>query len=87
MYLHIGEDLLIKTEEIIAILDKHILSEVPSMKNFFKNMEDSTVNLAKGQVKSIIITKNELFLSPLASTTLLKRSSQRHIQFDESFLT
>ena len=34
MYLHIGEDVLVKTDEVIAILDKKMLQSSPIMNSW-----------------------------------------------------
>jgi extracellular matrix regulatory protein B len=82
MYLHIGEDILVKTKDIIAILDKQLLNHSPMMEEFFKKVRDSQAMTIKGPIKSIIVTKEQLYYSPLSSSTLMKRSTQH--PFEES---
>ncbi|WP_108672285.1 extracellular matrix regulator RemB [Peribacillus acanthi] len=81
MYLHIGEDILVKTKDIVAILDKQLLNHSSMMEEFFKQAGNSEV-MSKGSIKSIIVTKEQLFFSPLSSSTLMKRSTQH--PFEES---
>jgi hypothetical protein len=83
MYLHIGEDILVKTDDVIAILDKQLLQSSPIMQEFLKKKEKVTLNLAKGSIKSIVITDKHVYYSPLASGTLKKRSLQKTILIDE----
>ena len=83
MYLHIGEDILVKTDEVIAILDKQLLDCSPFTHEFLERKADKIVNLAKTSIKSIVITDNHVYYSPLASGTLKKRSLQKAISFDE----
>jgi extracellular matrix regulatory protein B len=83
MYLHIGEDILVKTDDVIAILDKQLLHSSPIIQEFLDKKEDVTLNLAKGSVKSIVITEKNVYYSPLASGTLKKRSSQKTMLFDD----
>ncbi|MFJ7978072.1 extracellular matrix regulator RemB [Peribacillus sp. JNUCC 23] len=83
MYLHIGEDILVKTDEVIAILDKNLLNSSPTMEEFLQKKAEVTRNLAKGSIKSIVITNTVVYYSPLASATLKRRSLQRTILIDE----
>lgn len=76
MYLHIGEDVLVKTDEVIAILDKKMLQSSPIMNEFLEKKIDMTNHLAKNSVKSIVVTDQQIYYSPLASATLKKRSLQ-----------
>lgn len=76
MYLHVGEDTLIRTKEIIAILDKESAMSSPCFKEFIEQKGDRAVNVAKGPFKSIVVTVNQIYYSPLASGTLKKRSKK-----------
>ncbi|WP_163102535.1 extracellular matrix regulator RemB [Peribacillus alkalitolerans] len=82
MYLHIGEDILVKTKDIIAILDKQLLNHSPLMDEFFKKAGTLEKMTIKSPIKSIIVTKDQLYYSPLSSSTLMKRSTQH--PFEES---
>ncbi|WP_043934291.1 extracellular matrix regulator RemB [Bacillus sp. EB01] len=67
MYIHIGEDHMVRASEIIAIIDKDS-AVVPET--------GKSINLSKGSFKSVVITEKNVYLSPLASSTLKKRSYQ-----------
>jgi len=75
MYIHIGEDLNIRVSDIIAILDKESVIQTPLAQDFLSHHEDKLLNLSKNSFKSVIITENKVYLSPIASGTLKKRSS------------
>ena len=66
MYLHIGEDILVKTDDVIAILDKKLLQASPIMSEFLEKKSDVTYHLAKNSVKSIVVTDKQVYYSPLA---------------------
>jgi hypothetical protein len=83
MYLYIGEDTLVKTDEIVAILDKKLLESSPSLADFLQRKADITLHLAKNSVKSIVVTSKHIYYSPLTSVTLKKRSQQHSIVVDE----
>ncbi|CEG29496.1 extracellular matrix regulator RemB [Bacillus sp. B-jedd] len=73
MYIHIGEDHMVRVREIIAIIDKD------SAASGVQETADA-INLSKGPFKSVVITEKNVYLSPLSSTTLKKRSAQSGIQ-------
>ena len=39
MYLHIGEDILVHTDEIVAILDKKLLDSSPIVEEFLQQKQ------------------------------------------------
>lgn len=78
MYLHVGEDTLIRTRDIIAILNKDSALASPSFKEFLEN--GRPVHVAKGTYKSIVVTVNQIYYSPLAAGTLKKRSKKLTVQ-------
>ncbi|MCM3664439.1 DUF370 domain-containing protein [Mesobacillus subterraneus] len=80
MYLHVGEEVLVRTRDIIAILDVDSTSTSPFMEEFIAHQEQQVVHLAKGTVKSIVVTGNHIYYSPLASGTLKKRSQKLSVQ-------
>lgn len=80
MYIHIGEDLTIRSRDIIAIVDKQSGDSSLLNEEFLKRHKGNLNNLAKGSFKSIIITKDQVYLSPYSSSTLKKRSSFMNVQ-------
>jgi extracellular matrix regulatory protein B len=80
MYLHVGEDVLVRTKDIIAILDIDSASSSPFMEEFIARQDQQIVQLTKGTVKSIVVTGNHIYYSPLASGTLKKRSQKLSVQ-------
>lgn len=79
MYIHIGEEVLVRAKDIVAILDKGSANTSDYIQEFLQLNQNDTENLAKGAFKSIVITKEKIYLSPLASSTLLKRSMQLYV--------
>ncbi|WP_462410032.1 extracellular matrix regulator RemB [Neobacillus sp. Marseille-QA0830] len=79
MYLHIGEDLNIRAKDIIAILDKESANNSELVEEFLNHHQKKVINLSKNPYKSIVITFDKVYLSPIASGTLKKRSSQIYI--------
>ncbi|RDU37245.1 DUF370 domain-containing protein [Neobacillus piezotolerans] len=74
MYIHIGEDHMVRVNEIIAIIDKGSAGASGLAES------GAAINLSKGPFKSVVVTGKNIYLSPLASTTLKKRSARMGIQ-------
>ncbi|MCK6255081.1 DUF370 domain-containing protein [Fictibacillus sp. KIGAM418] len=86
MLLHIGEEAVIQQKDIIAILDYHALESSELMNAFLRQHKEkkSMVNLCDTNPKSVIITKKQVYISPLSSITLKKRAGER-IDFAHSW--
>ncbi|MDQ0271973.1 extracellular matrix regulator RemB [Cytobacillus purgationiresistens] len=80
MYIHIGEDVLIRTKDLVAIIDKESASSSKNTEEFLHRDKGLLINLSKGDYKSIVITTDHIYYSPLASATLKKRSSKLSVQ-------
>jgi hypothetical protein len=76
MYIHIGEDLNIRAKDIITILDKDSVNSSELITEFFNHHQDKIINLSKKTFKSVVVTMDHIYLSPIASGTLKKRSNQ-----------
>ncbi|MHB1652521.1 MAG: extracellular matrix regulator RemB [Desulfitobacteriaceae bacterium] len=77
MYLHLGGDIVINQEKIVVILDLDTstkTSEVNLLPENLKNIKQVTHVSGPGKEKSLIITTEGYYLSPISSTTLMKRS-------------
>ncbi|WP_026678441.1 extracellular matrix regulator RemB [Fictibacillus gelatini] len=79
MLLHLGEDVVIKSHEIIAILDYNALYESKDIELFLdvQKKENNVRDLSEDHPKSIVITDKLVYISPLSSTTLKKRANDR----------
>ena len=63
---------MIRASKIIAILDKRLLQS-DWQQLLPPRMSSQVKNISKQDIKSIVITDDSIYLSPLASTTLKKR--------------
>jgi regulator of extracellular matrix RemA (YlzA/DUF370 family) len=79
MYIHIGEDTNVRAKDVISILDKESAINSPLVEEFIDHHKGKVINLSKNPFKSVIITYNNIYLSPIASGTLKKRSSQMNM--------
>ncbi|MEH7181368.1 extracellular matrix regulator RemB [Neobacillus vireti] len=80
MYIHVGEDLNIRAKDIIAILDKGSVNSSNLIEEFLSRHNEKLINLSKNPFKSVVITYDKVYLSPISSGTLKKRSNQKEIQ-------
>ncbi len=74
MYIHVGEDTLVRSKDIIAIINKQSVSSSNYIEEFLERKAHSIINLSKGSCKSIVITTNNIYFSSLGSGTLKRRS-------------
>ncbi|WP_141434447.1 extracellular matrix regulator RemB [Bacillus sp. 03113] len=80
MYIHIGADILVRASEIIVIIDKDSIASSDYMKALFMRQKNQMIDLANGSYKSLIVTTNHVYFSPLTSGTLKKRSYKLAVQ-------
>lgn len=80
MFLHIGGDVVIPTKNIIAIMDIESTTISRDTKDFLRVAEEEGFieSISYDIPKSFIITENDkkskIYLSPISSVTLQKRS-------------
>jgi extracellular matrix regulatory protein B len=80
MYLHVGEDILVKTRDIVAIIDKDSMKSSAYMEEFMNHQKERVSNLSKGPFKSVVITFDKIYYSPFSAGTLKKRSQMLSLQ-------
>lgn len=76
MYIHFGEETIVKAKDIIAIIDKKSFQSSSLMDDLLSRYPNHTIQELKGPYKSIVITTEQIYFSPLASSTLKKRSQK-----------
>jgi extracellular matrix regulatory protein B len=85
MFIHLGGDFVLKAEKIITILDHQ--SEKSSAENqaFMKaNFEQKrTRNVTNDPAKSIVVTRDCIYLSPISSHTLKRRAETQTFAANE----
>lgn len=80
MFLHIGGDFVIPVRNVIAILDIETTTMSKDTREFLRIAEEEGFikSISNDLPKSFIITetdkKSKIYLSPISSTTLQKRS-------------
>ncbi|PWA12070.1 DUF370 domain-containing protein [Pueribacillus theae] len=78
MFIHLGEDVVIRANDVVAILDWQLSDNLNDCVKRFKEKE-KLVDIGKNLTKSIVVTNDTLYLSPLSSLTL-KRRAQASIE-------
>ena len=73
LYIHLGEDVVIRASDVVAILEWHPTDELNDYIEHFKK-EDKLIDISDNDKKSLVITTDKLYLSPLSSLTLKRRA-------------
>ncbi|SHH78790.1 protein of unknown function [Sporobacter termitidis DSM 10068] len=80
MYLHLGQDVVVPIKSVLGIFDLDNTTGSQITRTFLKNAEKAgqIVNISDDLPKSFIVCSDDgqmkIYLSQLASSTLLKRS-------------
>lgn len=88
-YLHLGKGTLVRDDEILGIFDLDITSQSHLTRKFLSMAEKAgqVVNAAEDLPKSFVLCRRDgqtrVYLSQMASSTLLRRAEERG-QFSDS---
>jgi len=79
MFLHLGNDVLVELKDVISIIDIEKNKSVINSEFIETAKEEGFVRIiSKDEIKSVIITeiknRSTIFLSPITSSTLHKRT-------------
>jgi extracellular matrix regulatory protein B len=76
VFIHLGGDTVIRSKDVIAILDRQVKETSETIGEFleFYQQEDKVEEIAKDMSKSIVITNEKVYLSPISSSTLKRRA-------------
>jgi hypothetical protein len=79
MLLHLGDEEVIHSKDVLAILDVNALKASELAMEFLKKHDKNKTltDLSGNTPKSVIITDQNIYLSPLSASTLKKRASER----------
>jgi extracellular matrix regulatory protein B len=75
MFIHLGENIVVRSLDVIAILDWQLLKESEIANEFIDKNYKNNLEKASGEAKSIVITVDQIYFSPLSSNTLKKRAN------------
>jgi extracellular matrix regulatory protein B len=76
VFIHLGGDTVIRSKDVIAILDRQVKETSETIGEFleFYQQEDKVEEITKDMSKSIVITNEKVYLSPISSSTLKRRA-------------
>lgn len=73
MYIHLGDDFVVSTRDIVGIFDCKV-NVSPIVEEFLDRQKEKVVPSVNGMPKSIVVTTENIYYSPLSSGTLKKRA-------------
>ena len=82
MYVHIGKDVVINSDNIISILDIESLEKNKKLENILQNLKisDNIIDISDNNKKSLIILEknNKIigYITNISSSTIAKRASK-----------
>jgi len=75
---------MVRSSDVITILDRQLLKSSSIVNEFLDVQKDRVVELSNGNTKSVVVTVDKVYYSPLSSSTLKKRS--QHVSDFETIL-
>ncbi|MCD8510933.1 MAG: DUF370 domain-containing protein [Bacillus sp. (in: Bacteria)] len=88
MFIHLGGDMVIRSNRIIGILDYQSKGLSEDNEKFLSTNSEGkkVVYISEDNPKSIIITEHEIYLSPISSHTLKRRAETVTVLEEEEFM-
>ncbi|MDT8863024.1 DUF370 domain-containing protein [Alkalihalobacillus sp. MEB130] len=76
MFIHLGGDVIIRSKDIIAILNSDSKEQSSITSTYLKEEEKrkKKVVISTDYIKSIVLTDDEIYYSPVSSLTLNRRA-------------
>ena len=76
MFLHLGGDVIVRVKDVVAIIDLET-ADAPASKEYLQIAKDEgfLVDVSEGSPKSFVTTDQKVYLSPISSVTLKKRTA------------
>lgn len=75
MFVHIGNDNVIRSRDIVTIIEQDVISSSSIMEEMMRNGQKAgTVKGSEKNAKSVVITTELIYYSTLSVATLKKRS-------------
>ena len=76
MFVHLGGDTLVSTKKIVIILNYENNTKGSNINEFIKKIQGkrNVKKLEGDNLKTIVVTDNTIYLSPISSMTLKKRA-------------
>ncbi|QKY70842.1 extracellular matrix regulator RemB [Lentibacillus sp. CBA3610] len=76
MFIHIGNDNVIQSDDVISIIDYSVVTSSSTMEKMIENnTKQQKVFGPTDEAKSVVVTSDQIYYSSLSVSTLKKRSS------------
>ncbi|MBP1949470.1 extracellular matrix regulator RemB [Virgibacillus litoralis] len=76
MFIHIGNDNVIQSKDVISIIDRNVVTSSIIMEEMMNHVKSQEKVLGPtDEAKSVVITNKEIYFSTLSVSTLKKRAS------------
>jgi len=80
MFLHLGDSTVVNTKDIIGIFDMDTSTVNKATRDYLNQAQKNNqiVYVNYDLPKSFVVTKSKIYISPLNTSTLYKRTKQRY---------
>ncbi|WP_096438047.1 extracellular matrix regulator RemB [Alteribacter populi] len=87
MFIHLGGDTVIRSKDVVAILDHQSRGLSQDNQTFLTrcSKDKDTTEISSDIIKSVVVTEERVYLSPISSLTL-KRRAHTAVDFDDEEL-
>ncbi|MFD2923862.1 extracellular matrix regulator RemB [Halobacillus naozhouensis] len=77
MFIHIGDDHVIQSKDVVTIIDYSLMASSSIIEEMIFNQRKNkqVVETEENHAKSIVVTKDYIYFSPLSVYTLKKRAN------------
>ncbi|MFZ4454018.1 extracellular matrix regulator RemB [Salibacterium aidingense] len=83
MFIHLGGDTVIRSKDVITIVDQDTHDSSSITQQFLASRNENDIErISAEQSKSVVVTTEKIYLSPI-STLTLKRRAQMVSDFDD----
>ncbi|SFP90420.1 extracellular matrix regulator RemB [Salibacterium halotolerans] len=83
MFIHLGGDTVIRSKDVITIVDQDTHDSSSITQQFLSSRKEEDVErISAEQTKSVVVTTEKIYLSPI-STLTLKRRAQAISEYDD----
>lgn len=79
MFIHIGDDHVIQSKDVVSIIDNSLIASSSIIEEMIFNQRKNkkVIESKDHQAKSIVITDDYIYFSPLSVFTLKKRANMK----------
>ncbi|TMW71995.1 extracellular matrix regulator RemB [Alteribacter natronophilus] len=77
MFIHLGGDTVIRSKDVVAILDHQSRGMSQDNQEFLSenSSRKKVTEISADTIKSVVVTEEQIYLSPISSLTLKRRAN------------